>query len=254
MTDTISLYGDIGDSWWGDGITAKDVRSSLQELDRSANQHNVRINSMGGDVGEGLTIMNLLRAHAAALRLTNPSFKLQTVVDGYAMSSASVVFMAGDERHIALGGVVMIHEAWNFCGGDADEMRKTADTLDKLSANAADIYSALCVSSKERTSAYYRDLMKAETYMTGDEAVNMGLATSVDKGIEAVLLANFTPENMKGKDERGVSKYVAAMTTKRQHIYNTPRNTKQYLDHQAAMNLLKMTAIELGTTLTSVKI
>ena len=250
MTDTISLYGDIGDSWWGEGITGTAVRNSLQELDRNVNKHTVRINSMGGDVGEGLTIMNLLRAHSAALRLTNPNFKLQTVVDGYAMSSASVIFMAGDERHVALGGIVMIHDAWSYCGGNSEEMRKAADTLDKLSANAADIYAALCVSAKDRTSTYYRDLMQAETYLTGEEAVNIGLATSVDKGIEAVLLANFTPENMKGRDSQGNSKYVAAMTTKRQHIYNTPRNTKQYLDHQAALNLLKLTATELGTSLT----
>lgn len=255
MNTELSLYGDIGDSWWGDGITAVDVRNNLRELDQNAPMHYIRINSMGGDVGEGLTIMNLLRAHAAAQRLTNPEFKLRTIVDGYAMSSASVIFMAGDERHIALGGVVMIHDAWSYTGGNATEMRKTADTLDKLSENAADIYATLCVpaekSAAARDAAYYRNLMKAETYMTGDEAVSMGLATSVDKGIEAVLYTNFTPETMKGRDDKGHSKYVAAMTTKRNHIYNTPRNTKAYLNHKEAMKLLNLTAIELGTQLTS---
>lgn len=258
MTTEIQLYGDIGDSWWSDGITAAAVRNELRDLDQSADMHDVRINSMGGDVGEGLTIMNVLRAHSAALKLTNPNFKLRTIVDGYAMSAASTIFMAGDERHVALGGVVMIHDAWSYTGGNAAEMRKIADVLDKLSENAANIYAALCVPAEKgaaaRDSAYYRNLMKEETYMTGDEAVNMGLATSVDKGIEAVLFAGFTPETMKGRTERGESKYVAAMTTKRNHIYNHPRNTEAYKSHKAALNLLNLTAIELGTSLTSPKV
>lgn len=255
MSTELSLYGDIGNSWWSDGITAVDVRNSLRELDQQANKHSIRINSMGGDVGEGLTIMNVLRAHAQALRLSNPNFKLMTIVDGYAMSSASVVFMAGDERHIALGGVVMIHDAWSYTGGNAAEMRKTAAVLDKLSENAADIYAALCVPAEkgatQRDAAYYRQLMIDETYLTGNEAVTMGLATSVDTGIEAVLYAGFSPETMKGRDERGQSKYVAAMTTKRNHIYNRPRNTQQFLNHKEALKLLNLTAIELGTKLTA---
>lgn len=255
MTSELTLYGDIGDSWWSDGITAKEVRNNLKELDQHADMHSVRINSMGGDVGEGLTIMNVLRAHSAALKLTNPAFKLKTVVDGYAMSSASIVFMAGDERHIALGGVVMIHDAWSYMGGNAAEMRKIAETLDKLSDNAADIYAALSIpapkGSANRDAAYYRNLMKEETYMTGQEAIDFGLATSMDAGIEAMLFANFTPETMKGRDDKGASKYVAAMTTRRNHIYNTPRDSKAYLDHKASLKLLNLTAIELGTKLTN---
>ena len=126
MSTDLMLYGDIGLDWWsGDGITDEQVHASLQTLDPSASQHTVHINSVGGRVDTGLAIMNLLRAHSAQMQAVNPDFKLKTICEGYAMSIASVIFMAGDIRTVALGGVVMIHEAWNGCYGNAAEMRKT---------------------------------------------------------------------------------------------------------------------------------
>ena len=248
MEDTLYLYGDIGSSYWFEGITAKDVSLQLKDLDISASKHTIRFNSPGGLVDEGLAMMNVLRVHKTTMKAINPSFELETVCDGYCMSAATCPFMAGDIRTIALGGVFMIHDAWSYAGGDAKLLRKIADDLDKLSENAANIYAALCTPSKDRTAAFFRNLMTEETYFIGAEAVDVGLATQEDKASEAVLCASLTPENLKGH-------YVQRMTKDRiKTTYNRPINPQSMKKRDDAIALLAKTAAELGKPLDNPKI
>lgn len=240
----ICLYGDIGDTYWFEGITANDVRLSLKELDPKAAIHTLRINSTGGRVDEGLAIMNIVRAHKAAMKVSNPDFSLVTVVDGYCMSAATLPMMAGNKREIALGGIVMIHDAWAYSGGNAAELRKQADDLDKLSDNAATIYAQLSVPAAEgaeaRDNAYFRKMMAAETYLTGEEAVACGMATCVDKALEASMWKGLTPETMKGH-------YVEIMTKRpERRTYNRATNTAAMLERKKAIQELEFLAIELG--------
>lgn len=235
----LMIYGNIGQDWWsGDGITEMHVLEGMKELDPTAKDHYIRINSPGGQVNVGLTIMNLLLSHSAQMKVANPDFKLHTVCDGYAMSIASVIFMAGDVRTMALGSVGMIHDAWNGCYGNATEMRKTADTLDMLSSNIADVYANRCVASADkdtpRDTSFFRDLMKAETYMTGDEMVKKGLATELDTSVTAVLDASLTPEIMKGR-------YVEVMTAGyKKRTFNKPTAAKSILDAKMAKQRLQL--------------
>ena len=239
MATEICLYGDIGKDWWSEeGIDEVMVLEALQTLDPSAVKHTVRINSPGGNVDTGLAILTLLRSHAAQMKATNDAFQLETSCDGYAMSSASVIFMAGDIRTVALGGVVMIHDAWTCCYGNATEMTKMVGVLDKLSQNTANIYAALCTPAgkdqPERSADYYRALMKEETYLIGNEAVDIGLATNYDKGQTASLLAALSPEKLKGK-------YVETMTKHYQRrTFTQSRSSKSLTDAREALRQLKM--------------
>lgn len=227
------IYGDIGQDWWtGDGITEEHVLAGLKELDRDAASHVVRINSPGGRVDTGLAILNLLRSHSNQMKVLNPEFKLETTVDGYAMSSASVIFMAGDIRTVCLGGVLMIHDAWSGMYGNADEMRKAADRLELLSNNCANIYATLATPAEKdqpaRDQEYFRSLMKAETYMIGDQGINCGLATRQDSDSTASLCADLTPESLKGN-------YVSRMTEHyKRRTYNRPTAGKSVLDTKLA--------------------
>lgn len=238
MTIDLMLYGDIGADWWsGDGITESMVHEGLCGLDQSAAQHNIHINSPGGRVDTGLAIMNQLRAHSAQMKAANPAFRLNTICDGYAMSIASVIMMAGDIRTVALGGVLMIHDAWSGCYGNATEMRKAADTLDMLSENISDIYATLGSSAAEgqpaRDRAYYRDLMKSETYMIGDDCVRKGLATVVDVAVTAALDKALTPEIMQGK-------YVYLMTAGyKRRTFSRPTAARSLTDAKLAQQRLK---------------
>jgi ATP-dependent protease ClpP protease subunit len=160
----ILIYGDIGYGWYDAGITGETITKEIKEID--ADTIHVRINSGGGLVFEGMAIYNALARHDA---------KIIMHVDSIAASIASVILMAGDEIHIAEGAHVMIHKPWSFAMGDASAFRKEAEILDKLEKGIIDIYEA-------RTDAKRADLEKwvaAETWFTGQEAVDAGFADAM---------------------------------------------------------------------------
>ncbi|WP_378735508.1 head maturation protease, ClpP-related [Nocardia brasiliensis] len=154
----VLIYDEI-DPWWG--VSAATLAKDLAAID--AVEITVRINSPGGDVYEGLAILNSLRGHRA---------RITTVIDGLAASAASFIAMAGDEIVIGRNAEMMIHEARVYAGGDAAAMRKYAENLDRISDNIASIYA-------ERAGgevAAWREIMRAETWFSASEAVAAGLA------------------------------------------------------------------------------
>jgi ATP-dependent protease ClpP protease subunit len=158
------LYGDVGASFWDadGGLTGRKVLEALVEHGASA--ITVRINSGGGDALEGVAIYNALKNHKG---------KVTVVVDSVAASAASIIMMAADDRAVSPGSFVMIHEPSTFSGGTSEDHEATAEVLDKVAAQMADIYSAATgMSAKD-----VRKLMKDETWMTAEEAVEKGFAT-----------------------------------------------------------------------------
>lgn len=167
------IYGDIGDSWWGDSVTAKSVVEQLTALDATVATINVRINSYGGSVADGLAIYNALKRHKATKAVT---------VDGVAMSSASLIAMAGDTREIPPTSLLMIHAPWGGLYGNAKEMRQYADILDKFSESMADAYVSASGMPREDVLALLTD--GEDHYYTGDEAVAAGFATSSNAAVD----------------------------------------------------------------------
>jgi ATP-dependent Clp endopeptidase proteolytic subunit ClpP len=155
----VDIYDEIGGSWFFGGVSAIDFVAELAGINGDIEVH---INSPGGDVFDGLAIYNSL-----AQRPGN----VTTVVDGLAASAASFIAMAGKTRLICPGAMMMIHEASGLCYGNASEMRETADLLDKVSQNIADIYA-----DRSGRADGWRDAMQVETWYTADEAVAAGLA------------------------------------------------------------------------------
>jgi ATP-dependent protease ClpP protease subunit len=175
------VYDDIGFDWWSDeGITAKTVK---QQIDAAGpfTTIAVRINSPGGDAFEGVAIFNLLRAQGKPIAV---------FIDGIAASAASVIAMAGDTRVMGSGAMLMIHNAWSSCIGYAEDMRKMADTLDKVSASVAETY----ISRAGLTAEKAKELMDAESWLSASSALELGLATGIaeqsdDDGDSAMALA-----------------------------------------------------------------
>ncbi len=164
------IYGDIGDSWWGESVTAQSVVRQLNELDSTVATLNVRINSYGGSVADGLAIFNALKRHSATKAVT---------IDGVAMSSASLIAMAGDTVHMPATSVLMIHAPWGGIMGNAKELRQYADVLDTFSDAMADAYVAKSGKSRDDILALLKD--GDDHYYTGDEAVAEGFADAVDE-------------------------------------------------------------------------
>lgn len=162
----LSIYGDITSTPWSESdVSAHRLSEQLAALDGVTNI-DVRINSYGGEVAEGLAIYNALRNHEAHIR---------TICDGMACSIASVIFMAGDERIMNDASLLMIHNAWTFADGNADELRKQADDLDTINDASKRAYLSRVVIDEAELSR----LMDEETFLSPDDALEMGFATTV---------------------------------------------------------------------------
>jgi ATP-dependent protease ClpP protease subunit/phage major head subunit gpT-like protein len=145
-------------------IEAQDL---LYVVPKNAKTINVHINSPGGDVFEGMAIYNFLIGHKADVNIT---------VDSLAASSGSLVAMAGDRITMKPASFLMIHNPYSMMSGDAQEMRKEADLLDKISNVFAEAYSTVSGTSVDEFLA----MMQAETWFTPQEAKDAGLAHSID--------------------------------------------------------------------------
>ena len=160
--NSIRIYGTIGDF---EGPSAQLVADAI-EGGGADDDLEVRINSAGGLVSEGMAIYSRLIQHKG---------KKTVIIDGMAASMASLIAMAGDEILISEAGLIMIHHPMNIMMGNAEELRKGASDLDVMAEAVANIYA-------KRTGKPYDEIwqmMSDETYMNAEDAIEMGFATSV---------------------------------------------------------------------------
>jgi len=161
---TISIFDYIGDDGEGGGVGSKRIAAALRAL--AGKPITVEINSPGGNYFEGVSIYNLLRRHDEAVTVQ---------ILGVAASAASVIAMAGDTIEIAHNAEIMIHQAMGVVAGNADEMEDSVATLRKLDRAMADTYAARTGLDVDALLA----MMKAETFIGGQDAVDQGFADSV---------------------------------------------------------------------------
>lgn len=127
----ILIYGDIGESWWDETVSA---RSFLQELNALDVDHiTVRINSLGGSVPDGIAICNAMKRHKATITVE---------IDGIAYSIASLIAMGGDTINMASNALMMIHAPWTYAAGNSAELRDLADQLDTWASAMSTSYAA----------------------------------------------------------------------------------------------------------------
>lgn len=158
----IDIYSDIGESFWGNSVSANDIKSQLEGM---SGDLTVRINSAGGSVFDGFAIYNLLDQYSGDVHVK---------IDALAASAASVVAMAGDTIEIADNALIMIHDPWTLAVGDSKDMLKTSELLDKIKDSIVTTYqNKTGIDSQELA-----DMMAAETWFNADEAINKGFATS----------------------------------------------------------------------------
>jgi ATP-dependent Clp protease protease subunit len=168
----IYLYGAIGMSWFGDGVTAKQFAKDLKELG-NVSAIDLRINSEGGSVPEAEAIYTHLVEHKA---------KVTAHIDGMAASAASFIAMAGEEILISESGFVMIHDARMMTYGTAEDFKRAADLLDRTTDKIVGKYAKRTKNEESKI----RKWMKDETWFIGEEAVKNGFA---DKVVENLKVA-----------------------------------------------------------------
>lgn len=171
----ILIYDDIGEGWLG-GISAKSFADEVKKLGK-VNDINVRINSYGGSVFDGLAIYNTLKKTNA---------RIKVYIDGIAASIASIIAMAGDEINIAENGFMMIHDPWIVAAGTSQELREQADIMDKVRDSLLDTY----VKRTDGNRDIISDMMTEETWLSAAEAVEGGFADSMTEEVQMAASIN----------------------------------------------------------------
>lgn len=158
----IHFYGDIVSSTWGKWIEEDRCPQDVQDFFKQLEGYealDIYINSGGGSVFAGVAIYNMLKRHTGYKTV---------IIDGIAGSIASVIAMVGDKIKINSGAMLMIHKPMSWIDGNADEMKKVAETLEKIENSMIEIYQTklkLNVSTEQ-----LKKMLADETWMNGTDA------------------------------------------------------------------------------------
>ncbi|AZF09401.1 Prophage Clp protease-like protein [Pseudomonas sp. R2-37-08W] len=168
QTIEVFVYGEIG-TW---GVSANQFVQDLRAMDDGTSPVVVAFNSIGGDLFDGLAI------HNALSRLGE---RCTGRIDALAASAASVAVCGAHRVVIAANAMLMIHNPYTFTGGDAEDFRRVADVLDQTLEAIIAAYKSKAPDIDE---AELRRMVNAETWLTANEAVALGLADEVGDGLK----------------------------------------------------------------------
>ena len=173
----ILIYGDIGESYWEETVSAQSFLSEINALD--VDQITVRINSIGGSVPDGLAIYNAIKRHKAVVT---------TEVDGMAFSIATLIAMAGDKRHMASNAMFMVHAPWAHTYGNSAQLREQADQLDTWAAAMSTSYAAATGRPQADMLALLTD--GKDHYYTAEEALAEKFIDSITDAAPPAAMAS----------------------------------------------------------------
>lgn len=170
-TGDIFIYGEITQYAWEEygEKSAKMFQQELEDLG-VVDTINLYVNSPGGSVFEGVAIHNMLKRHSA---------RVIAHVDALAASIASVIIMSANEIRMPSNSMLMIHNPWTWVSGNAADLRKAADDLDRIGESA--IVSYLAKAGDKLTEEKLREMLDAETWLMAEEAYQYGLCDVVEE-------------------------------------------------------------------------
>jgi ATP-dependent Clp endopeptidase proteolytic subunit ClpP len=177
-TDSVDIliYGVIGESWYQESVTARQFVADLKSLEKDYKRINVRINSPGGSVFDGLPIFNALR---------NSSAEIHTYNDGLCASMAAVILLAGTTVHTADNALMMLHSPISGCYGNAGDMEQVLEMLGKVQDSLISCITSRNTSkTSEEIKAAYFDYK--DHWLTADEASDEKFVDEIEKGSKKV--------------------------------------------------------------------
>lgn len=164
---TVRIYQDVDDYGGPWGLSATELTAELDALPPEVDTIELRINSYGGQVFEAVTMMNALRSHSA---------RIVAVVEGLAASAASFLAVSADETVMMPNTRLMLHAAWGVAIGNSTDMRATADLLDALTLDIAEVYAG----KTGEDAAAWVERLGADQWYSAQEAVDAGLADRIE--------------------------------------------------------------------------
>jgi len=182
----VYIFDEIG--MWG--VTAQNFISDIKDLKDTP--INLRINSLGGDVFDGLAIYNIIKKRTA---------KTTVYIEGIAASIATIIALGADEVVMSENSLFMIHNASGGAMGESKDLQKTAEVLDKITRQLAEVYEAKTGLSQTAI----QDMMDEETWLNAQEAFDLGFIDTISDAIKIAAkydvskFKNITQEEIKNK-------------------------------------------------------
>lgn len=172
----IDIFGDIGESWFSEGHTIQSVKNQIKGIKGNIV---VNLSSLGGSVNHGLGIHDILSAHKGHVTVK---------IIGATASSGTIVAMAGSKIEMSENALFLVHNAWTYTLGNADELRKQAEDLDKFDDRLVHIYTSKTGKSEEEI----RSLMKEDRWIDANEALEYGFVDEVYQSLQAAASVDRT--------------------------------------------------------------
>ena len=183
-TADILINGEI-DSYWSYGL--KELSEQLKTAE--AENINIQINSPGGSVTEGAAIAAFISGYKKPINTSG---------FGLVASIATKILLAGASVSMAEGSYFMIHQPWAAVGGESEELRKTADLLDKMKAELIQVYISKIAQNKKLINGSYEETAEqlekwidSETWFTASEALAAGFIDKVTTGVQFLNKSNY---------------------------------------------------------------
>jgi ATP-dependent Clp protease protease subunit len=173
----VNIDDDIFDSWWA--VSSRDIRDGIEYYEGQYDRVEVRINSLGGSVNEGMAIRNAL------LEVGKAGIPVEPKITGVAASIASIIALSGTKKpEIDTGVYLMIHRVWTFTSGDFEDLENTANTMRKMNDDLVTIYEENSNLNRDEI----KDFMKKETWFTAEEALKFNFAEKAEMPAEPVMV------------------------------------------------------------------
>jgi ATP-dependent Clp protease, protease subunit len=171
------VYGDItDDKWYDSDVTPAGVRDALKDMG-AISTLNIRVNSYGGSVFAGNAIINIISSYKK-----KSNVKVHAYIEGLAASMGSNIPMVADYIYAADNALYMLHKPSTFAWGNANDLNKAVETLDKAEETLINNYMRHFTGTEDEL----RQLLADETWLTAEEALAYGLC---DEVVESVKVA-----------------------------------------------------------------
>jgi len=180
-TGELYIFGQITDTkWYDDDNTPTSIKQALEDMG-DIDTLEIRVNSEGGSVFAGLAIIGVIDNFKS-----KKNCKTVSIVEGLAASMASVIACAADKVVMKENAFMMLHPASSFAWGNSEDLRHTADLLEKVDGQLRDIYMKRFNDSREKLN----ELVDAETWLTAKEAKGYGLCDEIQESVKLAACAN----------------------------------------------------------------
>ncbi|CAM4392293.1 Clp protease ClpP [Bacillus manliponensis] len=176
----IFIYGEITKYAWEDygEVSSIIFKNELEALGDGIETINLYINSPGGSVFEAMAMIAMLQRHPA---------DIISHIDGVAASCASVLPMISKRIIMPSNSLMMVHHAMTGAWGNAKQLRKAADDVERISKAMCQYYLDRAGDKMSEESLY--EMLEEDTWLTAEQCLELGLCDEIAEANQAVAYA-----------------------------------------------------------------